>query len=228
MYVVLKVHEDKKAVCESRLFFVCKTEPNTDRIVDSKSLIDKGQRERKKVFQLLDKLHIPYERVENDVVETTEECEEIDRALGTEIRKSIFLCNQKKTSFFLIVMPAAKQLDTSALEKKLGVGHLSFASAEMMEKHLGAKPGSASVMGLVNDEDEYVQLIIDKEVADAEWFGCNPGINTDHLKLKTADLLNKFLPRIYHKAKIMELSRVDGKPGTRIKFRVFYFIKKDY
>ena len=134
-----------------------------------------------------------------------EECKEIDQALGTEIRKSIFLCNQKKTSFFLVVMPAEKQLDTGALEKKLGVSHLSFASGELMEKHLGTKPGSASIMGLINDEDEYVQLIMDKEVADEEWFGCNPGINTDHLKLKTQDLLKKFLPRIYHKAKIVEL-----------------------
>lgn len=166
----------------------------------------KGTNETKdKVFALLDKLHIPYERVENDVVETMEECKEIDQALGTEIRKSIFLCNQKKTSFFLVVMPAQKQLDTGALEKKLGVSHLSFASGELMEKHLRTKPGSASIMGLINDEDEYVQLIMDQEVADEEWFGCNPGINTDHLKLKTQDLLKKFLPRIYHKAKIVAL-----------------------
>lgn len=167
---------------------------------------EKGtNRTKDKVFQILDKLHISYERVENDVVETMEECREIDAVLGTEIRKSIFLSNQKKTSFFLIVMPAEKQLDTAALEKKLGVGHLSFASSEMMEKYLGAKPGSASVMGLVNDEEEYVQLVMDREVAENEWFGCNPGINTDHLKIKTSDLLNKFLPRIYHKAKIIEL-----------------------
>lgn len=158
-----------------------------------------------KVIQILDKLHISYERVENDVVETMEECREIDAVLGTEIQKSIFLSNQKKTSFFLIVMPAEKQLDTAALEKKLGVGHLSFASAEMMEKYLGSKPGSASVMGLVNDEEEYVQLVMDREVAENEWFGCNPGINTDHLKIKTSDLLNKFLPHIYHKAKVIEL-----------------------
>ena len=156
------------------------------------------------MFALLDKLHIPYQRVENDVVETMEECEEIDKALGTEVRKSIFLCNQKKTSFSLLLCLPGSSL-TLPLWRKTGVGHLSFASAEMMEKHLGAKPGSASVMGLVNDEDEYVQLIVDKEVAGEEWFGCNPGINTDHLKMKTADLLNKFLPRIYHKAKVIEL-----------------------
>ena len=74
-----------------------------------------------------------------------------------------------------------------------------------MEEHLGALPGSASVMGLINDEDDYVQLLIDKEVADAEWFGCNPGINTSHLKMKTANLLNKFLLKIMHKAKVIIL-----------------------
>ena len=159
----------------------------------------------KKVFALLDKLKIAYECVENDVVESMEECKEVDEALGTEIRKSIFLCNKKKTSFFLIVMPAGKSLDTAALSNKIGVPHLSFAAAEYMEQHLGSLPGSASVMGLINDEDDYVQLIIDKEVADEEWFGCNPGINTAHLKMKTSDLLNKFLPKINHRAKIMSL-----------------------
>lgn len=159
----------------------------------------------KKVYQILDKLKISYERVDNDVVETMEECEEIDKALGTEIRKSIFLCNKKKTSFFLVVLPANKSLDTNTLSKKIGVPHLSFVSGELMEEHLGTKPGSASVMGLINDEDDYVQLIVDKEVAQEEWFGCNPGINTSHLKMKTEDLLNKFLPQIRHKAKIMEL-----------------------
>ena len=158
-----------------------------------------------KVYQLFTKLDIPFERVDNDVVEAMEECKEVDQALGTEIRKSIFLCNQKKSSFFLVVLPADKQLDTTALSKKIGVSKLSFASGDLMEKYLHESPGSASIMGLVNDEDEYVQLIIDKEVADAEWFGCNPGINTAHLKIKTEDLLKKFLPKIYHRAKIVEL-----------------------
>ena len=74
-----------------------------------------------------------------------------------------------------------------------------------MLEHLGTTPGSASVAGLLMDEDDYVQVIIDKEVAESEWFGCNPGINTAHLKMKTEDLLKKFLPKIYHKAKIVEL-----------------------
>ena len=159
----------------------------------------------KKVFKKLEKLNIQYECVENDVVETMEECKEIDEKLGTEIRKSIFLCNRKKTSFFLVVMPANKSLDTNTLGKKIGISPLSFASPEAMEEHLGCLPGSASVMGLINDEDDYVQLIIDKEVANEEYFGCNPGTNTIHLKIKTTDLINRFLPQIRHKAKIMDL-----------------------
>lgn len=158
-----------------------------------------------KVFDLLDQLKIPYECVENEVVETMEECKELDEVLGTEIRKSLFLRNQKKTAFFLVVLPAEKQLDIKELGKKLGAGKLSFASEEYMVKYLGCHPGSASVMGTINDEEDYVKVIFDKEVADAEWFGCNPGINTAHLKLKTRDLLNKFLPKIYHKAEIIAI-----------------------
>ncbi|MEG0228412.1 MAG: YbaK/EbsC family protein, partial [Lachnospiraceae bacterium] len=70
---------------------------------------------------------------------------------------------------------------------------------------LGVTPGSATIMGLLNDEEDYVQLILDKEVAEEEWFGCNPGINTSHLKIHTKDLLSKFLPFARHRAKIIEL-----------------------
>ncbi|MEG0792932.1 MAG: prolyl-tRNA synthetase associated domain-containing protein [Lachnospiraceae bacterium] len=157
------------------------------------------------VYQTLDKLKIPYQRVDNDSVSSMEDCVEIDRALGVEIRKSIFLCNQKKTSFYLLISPAGKPFDTAAFSKKTGCSHVSFASPELMEKHLGTSPGSATVMGLMNDEDDYVQLLVDKEVADAEWFGCNPGINTSHIKIKTKQLLNVFLPHIRHRARIVEL-----------------------
>ena len=95
--------------------------------------------------------------------------------------------------------------DTSSFSKKLGVSHMSFAPPEKMLEHLGTTPGSASVAGLLTDEDDYVQVIIDKEVAEAEWFGCNPGINTSHLKFKTKDLLQKYLPAIHHRARIVDL-----------------------
>ncbi|MCP1101144.1 Ala-tRNA(Pro) deacylase [Aequitasia blattaphilus] len=158
-----------------------------------------------KMYETLEKLGIPYEHVDNDPAHTMEECSQIDAVIGTEIRKSVFLCNQKKTSFFLLVMPANKPFDTAAFSKKLGVSHMSFAPEEKMKEHLGTTPGSASVAGVLCDLDDYVQVIIDKEVADEEWFGCNPGINTSHLKFKTVDLLKKFLPHTHHRARVVDL-----------------------
>lgn len=156
-------------------------------------------------YKLLEKLGIPYERVDHEAAASMEECVEIDNYLGVEIRKNIFLCNKKKTSFFLLVLPANKPFDTATFSKKTGISHVSFAPPEKMEELLGTSPGSATVMGLVNDVDDYVQLIIDKEVADAEWYGCNPGINTSHIKIKTSDLINKFVPHTRHRAKIIQL-----------------------
>ena len=159
----------------------------------------------RKMYETLDKLKIPYEQVDNDPAASMEECAAIDAAIGTQIRKNVFLCNHKKTSFFLLVMPADKAFDTAAFSKKLGVSHMSFAPPEKMMEHLGTTPGSASVAGLLTDEDDYVQVIVDKAVAEDEWFGCNPGINTSHLKFRTKDLLNKFLPAIHHRARIVDL-----------------------
>lgn len=158
-----------------------------------------------KVFDLLEQLKISYECVENEVVETMEECRELDEVLGTEIRKSLLVRNQKKTRYFLVVMPADKRCNMAALAGKLGEAKLSFASEDAMVSLLGCHPGSASVMGTINDTDGRVQVVFDKSVASAEWFGCNTGINTAHLKLKTGDVLNKFLPEIHHKAMIISL-----------------------
>lgn len=160
------------------------------------------EQETYKVFQ---KLGIPFERVDNEPASSMEECEEIDKVLQAPVRKDVFLCNRSKTSFFLLIMPADKPFDTSAFSKKLGVSRMSFASPEHMWEYLGTKPGSASVVGLLHDKDDYVQLIIDKEVAESEWFVCNTGINTTHLKFKTEDLLKKFLPYTHHRPRIVEL-----------------------
>lgn len=105
----------------------------------------------------------------------------------------------------MLVMPEEKAFDTSAFSKKLGVSHMSFASPELMWEHLGTRPGSASVVGLLNDEDDYVQLILDKEVAESEYFVCNTGINTTHLKIRTQDLIKKFLPYTHHRPRIVDL-----------------------
>jgi len=157
------------------------------------------------VFESFKKLNISFEKVDNDEAFSMEDCIEIDKKLDVEIRKSIFLCNSKKNTFFLVVIPSTKSLDVNSLSKKININKLSFASEEYMEKYLGCLPGTACISCLFNDLDDYVIPIIDKEILNTEYFGMNTGINTTHVKIKTEDLINKFIPHTKHKAKIIEL-----------------------
>lgn len=156
-----------------------------------------------KVYQELERLGIAFERVDNDSVEAMEECVEISNKLGAEIRKTIICCNRQKTEYYLVVLPANKRFDSNLFAAMLRTKRVSFASAEDMEALIGLTPGEASVMGVLNDSEGKIKVVIDKTVADAEWFACNPGANTTHIRFKTKDLLNKFLPAEGHKAEII-------------------------
>ena len=158
-----------------------------------------------RVYQELEKLGIKYERVDNDVVESMDECVVISDKLGAEIRKTIVVCDRKKEKFFLVVLPANKRFDSKLFGAMMRTPKVSFASAESMQEIIGLSPGEASVMGILNDPDGRIKVVVDKAVADAEWFACNPGANTTHIKFKTKQLLNDFLPAEGHKAEIIML-----------------------
>jgi Ala-tRNA(Pro) deacylase len=158
-----------------------------------------------KVYQELEKLNIKYERVDNDTVETMDECVEISDKLGAEIRKTIVVCNRQKTEFYLVILPANKRFDSKLFAAMMRTARVSFASAEDMERVIGLTPGEASVMGILNNAEGKVQVVIDKAVADAEWFACNPGANTTHIRFKTRQLINNFLPAEKHKPEIIML-----------------------
>ena len=158
-----------------------------------------------KVYRELERLGIKYERVDNDVVEAMEECVEISEKLGAEIRKTIVVCNRQKTDFYLVILPADKRFDSKLFAAMMRTARVSFASPEDMQSVIGLTPGEASVMGVLNDPEGKVQVVIDKAVADAEWFACNPGANTTHLRFKTKQLINNFLPAEGHKPEIIML-----------------------
>ena len=156
-------------------------------------------------FALLDELGIPYSRVEHDVADTMEDCALISDVLGIRICKNLVLCNRQKTSFYLLTMPEDKPFLTKNLSHQIGSSRLSFAPAEDMERLLGCTPGSASVLGLLHDTDHRVRLLMDKDTYEAEWFGCHPCKNDGSLRIKTHDLLYKFLPRTGHEVTVVEL-----------------------
>lgn len=158
-----------------------------------------------KVYQELERLGIKYERVDNDVVEAMEECVEVSEKLGAEIRKTIVVCNRQKTDFYLVILPANKRFDSKLFASMMQCSRVSFASAEDMEAVIGLTPGSASVMGILNDAEGKVKVVIDKAVADEKYFACNPGANTTHIKFKTSNLINNFLPAEKHKPEIIML-----------------------
>lgn len=156
-------------------------------------------------FALLDQLNIPYTRVEHDIANTMEDCALISDVLGIRICKNLVLCNRQKTSFYLLTMPEDKPFVTKHLSHQIGSSRLSFAPAEDMERLLGCTPGSASVLGLMNDKEHQVKLLMDKETYEAEWFGCHPCKNDGSLRMKTTDLLNIFLPYTGHSVTVVEL-----------------------
>ena len=156
-------------------------------------------------FGLLDALHIPYTRVEHDIADTMADCAVISDVLGIRICKNLVLCNRQKTSFYLLTMPEDKPFVTKHLSHQIGSSRLSFAPPEDMERLLGCTPGSASVLGLMNDTEHRVKLLMDREVYEAQWFGCHPCKNDGSLRIKTADLLNVFLPHTGHDVTVVEL-----------------------
>lgn len=157
------------------------------------------------VYELLDRLEIPYERVDHEATPSIEACHDVDKILGIEICKNLFLCNRQKTDFYLLMMPGTKEFHTKDLSHQIGSARLSFASAEYMEEFLHITPGAVSIMGLMNDRDHRVRLLIDRDVLEKDTLGCHPCVNTSSLKLRTKDVLEKFLPEVEHDYTVVEL-----------------------
>ena len=156
-------------------------------------------------YDYLDKLGITYRRADHDTADTMEACVEIDAALGTKMCKNLFLCNRQKTDFYLLLMPAEKPFKTKELSGQLGVARLSFASGEDMEALLGLLPGSVSVLGLINDTDMRVRLLIDEDLLSENELGCHPLVNTSSLAISMKDVLEKFIPATAHTPTVVKL-----------------------
>ena len=156
-------------------------------------------------YDLLDSLGVCYQRIDHEAAMTMEACAEIDRVLDATICKNLLLCNRQSTAFYLLMIPGDKVFKTSELSKQIGSSRLSFAKPEYMEQFLDITPGSVSVLGLMNDRENHVQLLIDEDVLKGEYVGCHPCINTSSLRLKTADLLEKVIPAMGHTPRMVTL-----------------------
>ena len=169
---------------------------------------DLSGREAREVrtYDFLDRLNIAYERVDHHAADTMEDCLAVDRELGTKMCKNLFLCNRQGTAFYLLLMPGDKPFRTKELSAQIGSARLSFATAENMEKYLDIRPGAVSVMGLMNDKEREVTLLIDEDLLRDEFIGCHPCVNTSSLKIKMSDILEIFLPAVKHSYQTVRLT----------------------
>ena len=158
-------------------------------------------------YDLLDSLGVAYQRIDHEAAMTMEACVEIDKALDATICKNLLLCNRQRTQFYLLMLPGEKHFKTSVFSKQIGSSRLSFADPEYMEQYLDITPGSVSVLGLMNDHDNHVELIIDEDILKGEYFGCHPCINTSSLRLKTKDLMEKIIPAMHHTPRILAIAQ---------------------
>ena len=156
-------------------------------------------------YDLLDALSIPYERVDHEPAMTMEICAAIDGVLGGPICKNLLLCNRQCTQFYMLLMPGGKVFKTKDLSAQIGSSRLSFADGKYMEEFLDITPGSLSIMGLQNDKENRVRLLIDEDVLKGDFIGCHPCINTSSLRLNTADVLNTLIPALKHEPTIVSL-----------------------
>ena len=156
-------------------------------------------------YAFLDKLGIEYTRIDHDAASTIADCELVDSALGTKMCKNLFLCNSQKTNFYLLLMPGDKHFKTKEVSHALGIARLSFAPEEHLLSLMGIRPGAVTVLGLMNDKERRINLLIDKDIIADEYLGCHPCVNTSSLKIKMSDILEKFLPFTGHCPTVIEL-----------------------
>lgn len=150
------------------------------------------------VYDLLERLDIPFTRADHPAAFTMEECEAVSQALHTPICKNLFLCNRQKTAFYLLLLPASKPFRTKEITAQLRCARLSFAGEEQLASLLHLTPGSATIFGLQYDTENRVQLVVDRDLLDEAYFGCHPCINTSTIRLRTSDVFDRLTHALHH------------------------------
>ena len=150
------------------------------------------------VYAALERLEIPFGRIDNDPAVTMEDCIAIDQALGVPTVKTLLLCNRQQTVFYLYVMPGDKPFSTKDFGAALQISRVPFAPAAMLQEFLGTEVGATTPLSLVADTQDRVRLIIDKAAVASESVGCPDGTTTCYMRIRTADLLQKFIPATNH------------------------------
>ncbi len=157
-------------------------------------------------YAMLEACGIAYERIDHAPMATVEDCTEVEKMFGIPICKNLFLCNTQKTRFYLLVLNGHKRFRTREVSEQLKSPRLSFGNPALMESFLDVTPGSVSLLGLMNDRENQVQLVMDRALLEEEFLAFHPCINTSSLKIRTRDIMDTILPQVHHEAIFVDIS----------------------
>ena len=160
------------------------------------------------VYETLEKLQIPFERVDTDEAITMEDCAAIDDKLDMDMVKTLFLCNRQQTEYYMFITVGSKPFRSKDFSTALGISRVSFAPAEQMEAMLGTTIGAATVFSSLWDNENKVQVVFDQDVLAEEGYGCSDGTTTGYMKVRTEDIYRKFLPFARHPAAVIKMQEV--------------------
>ena len=148
------------------------------------------------IYDILRELNIRYEEIEHKAVYTIEEAMQEDipsKIEGIEC-KNLFV--KSKTRYYLIFLKAEKRADLKAIANLVGEAKLSFANEEELKNSLNLTIGSVTPLGLINDRDNLVTLLIDKELENQKVL-VHPNVNTKTVSIQLSDLI-KLIEHIKH------------------------------
>ncbi len=153
-----------------------------------------------RTYDFLDHLGIEYYRIDHAPAtgDDLPLLAAIEESLDARICNNLLLANRQRTRFYMLMLPSDKRFRSSEVSKQAGSSRLHFAEPEYMEELIDCTPGSASIMGLINDRDRRVQLLVDEDILRSEYVGCHPCINTSSLRIRSKDLFEIFLQAAEH------------------------------
>lgn len=151
-----------------------------------------------KTYDFLDQLDIKYKTLKHPAAFTIEECGRVRDAIKAPVFKNLFLTNRQQTRFYLLVMPGEKIFKTKYLSDQINSARLSFADEDRMLEFLGVTPGSVTPLGLINDREKTINLILDHDLKRYREFACHPCINSASVVMSLEDLTDRIIPATGH------------------------------
>ncbi len=160
---------------------------------------------KQKVYDFLNELGIEYKNLDHEPLMSIYDAEELDRKLGVNIAKNLFLSTKHSTEFYLLLMKGDKKFNTGKVSKQVQVPRMTFGSDEKLLELLDLTPGSVSPLGLINDTENNVNFLIDKDLLNDEFIAVHPNMNTSTVVIRLSDLLEKVLPKTNHTYRVVEV-----------------------